>query len=172
MDLTDSDRDALEAAIVDVARRVDSSAARLDPILKSMKEKPLSALRLLGRLGDPAALPTIRTALKSEDEETRKEAVRALSNWPGPETIDDLLALIAEDDAFAKTMAARGLMRLLPPLLRIGPVASHDGRLSTERAWTLDEVRRLTADLPSHELRRRFPFRFSLVLSTGRPRRA
>jgi hypothetical protein len=63
-----------------------------------------------------------------------------------------------------RALGARGLMRLLPPLLRIGPVASHDGRLSTDRAWSLTEVRQLTADTPSREIRRRFPFRFSLVL--------
>lgn len=67
-----------------------------------------------------------------------------------------------------QALCARGLIRLLFPLLRVGPVATHDGKLSTDQAWCLDEVQRLTSLMPVEELRRRFPFRFSLVLGTGK----
>lgn len=66
-----------------------------------------------------------------------------------------------------RALCARGLIRLLFPLLGVGPVASYDGKLSTDQAWCLGEVRQITADLPVKELRRRFPFRFSLVLRAG-----
>ena len=66
-----------------------------------------------------------------------------------------------------RALCARGLIRLLLPFLRIGTVASYDGKLSTDQAWCVQDVRRITADLPREELRRRFPFRFSLVLRTG-----
>jgi ubiquinone/menaquinone biosynthesis C-methylase UbiE len=59
---------------------------------------------------------------------------------------------------------ARALVRILLPLLRVGTVARYDGYLSADQAWTLGEVLQLTAEMPVIELRRRFPFRFSLVL--------
>lgn len=56
------------------------------------------------------------------------------------------------------------LFRPLAALLRMGPVAVYDGRVSLAQAWTKAEVERLAATLPVIELRRRFPFRFSLVI--------
>lgn len=67
-----------------------------------------------------------------------------------------------------QAVCARGLIRLLLPLLRIGPVASHDGKLSTDQAWCIEDVSSLTELMPVEELKRRFPFRFSLVVrATG-----
>ncbi|MFQ5350068.1 MAG: methyltransferase domain-containing protein [Thermoanaerobaculia bacterium] len=57
------------------------------------------------------------------------------------------------------------LFRPLAALLRIGPVACYDGMVSLEQAWTKAEVERLAAGMPVLELRRRFPFRFSLVVA-------
>lgn len=66
-----------------------------------------------------------------------------------------------------RALWARGLIRVLFPLLRVGPVASYDGKLSTDQAWCLEEVRQITANMPVEELRRRFPFRFTMVLRTN-----
>jgi ubiquinone/menaquinone biosynthesis C-methylase UbiE len=63
-----------------------------------------------------------------------------------------------------RALCARALVRLLLPLLRVGPVASYDGRVSTDQAWCMKDLAKLTSGLPVLELRRRFPFRFSLVL--------
>ena len=63
-----------------------------------------------------------------------------------------------------RALCARIFVRVLLPLLRVGHVARYDGKLSTDQAWCLAEIRQLTTDLPVTELRRRFPFRFSLVL--------
>ena len=64
--------------------------------------------------------------------------------------------------------AAR-LVRWLFPLLGVGSVARHDGALSIAQSWTVEEVRQLLGRRPGGfevvELRRRFPFRFSLVLA-------
>jgi ubiquinone/menaquinone biosynthesis C-methylase UbiE len=64
------------------------------------------------------------------------------------------------------------LVRLVLPLLGAGPVTRNDGRASVRRAWTIPEVARLVAGEPVVELRRRFPFRFSLVLPGGGTGRA
>lgn len=59
------------------------------------------------------------------------------------------------------------LARLLIPLTGAGPITRHDGRVSLRHAWPLRRVAELVVDLPVVELRRRFPFRFSLVLAPG-----
>lgn len=56
------------------------------------------------------------------------------------------------------------LARLLFPFLGVGRVARHDGRLSIVQSWTRAEVAELVSGLPVKELRRRFPFRWSLVI--------
>ena len=61
----------------------------------------------------------------------------------------------------------RHLAGLFIPLTGAGPITRHDGLVSLARAWPLDAVASLVAGLPVEELRRRFPFRFSLVLAPG-----
>lgn len=68
-----------------------------------------------------------------------------------------------------RAWCARILIRLLLPLFRAGEVASYDGKLSTDQAWCLERVRQATGSMPRLELRRRFPFRFSLVLRGSEP---
>jgi len=63
-----------------------------------------------------------------------------------------------------RTYFARVLSRVCLPLLLVGPVARYDGRMSTDQAWRWDDLISLTTEHPVIELRRRFPFRFSLVL--------
>lgn len=64
---------------------------------------------------------------------------------------------------------ARRVGPLLIAALGVGPITRHDGRVSLARAWPLPAVAALVEDQPVVELRRRFPFRFSLVLAGGRP---
>lgn len=56
------------------------------------------------------------------------------------------------------------LARALFPLLAVGSVARGDGVLSIRQSWTVEEIRAFTREHPKLELRRRFPFRWSLVL--------
>jgi len=67
-----------------------------------------------------------------------------------------------------RSWIGRWLTRLALRLLPMGRIARYDGRVSVEQAWSLGEVRALAGDGELVELRRRWPFRFSLVL---RPRR-
>lgn len=60
---------------------------------------------------------------------------------------------------------ARWLVRLLFPLLGIGRVARYDGLLSLAQSWKIAEIEELVAGLRVVELRRRFPFRWSLVVA-------
>lgn len=53
---------------------------------------------------------------------------------------------------------------VLLPLLGIGPVGRHDGRVSARKAHRLSSLGTLLARIPRTDLRRRFPCRFSLLL--------
>ena len=63
-----------------------------------------------------------------------------------------------------QSWTARRLARILLPLLGAGRVALYDGKLSADQAWHLDQVREMTGRAGTIELRKRFPFRFSLVM--------
>jgi ubiquinone/menaquinone biosynthesis C-methylase UbiE len=66
-----------------------------------------------------------------------------------------------------QSWTARRLARILLPLLGAGRVALYDGKLSTDQAWHLDQVREMTGRAGTIELRKRFPFRFSLVMESA-----
>ncbi|HUO86248.1 MAG TPA: methyltransferase domain-containing protein [Thermoanaerobaculia bacterium] len=78
---------------------------------------------------------------------------------------------VARRGAAVVDLRSSPLARRLGPLLiaglGVGRVTRHDGRLSLARAWSLAAVAGLVAGQPVEELRRRFPFRFSLVLAGG-----
>jgi SAM-dependent methyltransferase len=63
---------------------------------------------------------------------------------------------------------ATRLLLVFLKLIGASEITRHDGRVSFERSWSLGDVARLTAGSPVSELRRRFPFRWSLVLSEKR----
>jgi SAM-dependent methyltransferase len=59
------------------------------------------------------------------------------------------------------------LGRLVMALLRLGPVARYDGRLSLAQSWTLGDVRRAAPAAATRSLRRCWPFRWALELAPG-----
>lgn len=59
------------------------------------------------------------------------------------------------------------LGRVVLGLLRLGPVAAYDGRVSLDQSWTEREVRRTVPAQAIVELRRRWPFRWTLELRPG-----
>ena len=61
-------------------------------------------------------------------------------------------------------LLARLLSRLCLRLLRLGETAYHDGVVSMARSYGLASVREVVAGLPVLALRRRFPYRWSLVV--------
>ena len=58
------------------------------------------------------------------------------------------------------------LARVLLPCAGAGAIARQDGYLSLARAWRLDAIAATAAGLRIEELRRRFPFRFSLIVTS------
>jgi HEAT repeat protein len=70
---------------------------------------------VLGRLGDPAAVPALIQAAKAEDPDTRLYAVWALGKIGGPAGFDTVLASSQSEDAGARKMAAYVLGALGDP---------------------------------------------------------
>lgn len=61
---------------------------------------------------------------------------------------------------------AEVLFRLAARALRFSPVAYADGCTSLRRAWAVREVKDLTGNLPVVELRRRAPFRWTMIVES------
>lgn len=116
---TDTDRVAAESAVVAAAGRSDDTAQAARIVIAALPAVSAAPnqgamLRVLGQLGDDAALDTIRAALGSGEAEIRAAAVTALAQWPRPNVLDDLLALVRfarYDDE--RSLALGGYVRLL-----------------------------------------------------------
>jgi HEAT repeat protein len=116
---SDSDRTEAERMVASVAQKIEDRnrrAAAVLAVLPNVKDTPsrASLLRVLGRIGDDSALPTLRTALGSREADIHDAAIRALSDWPTSEPVGDLLkvAQTAESPRY-RILALRGFVRLL-----------------------------------------------------------
>jgi HEAT repeat protein len=71
-------------------------------------------LGVLGKIGDNTALPVLIAALKDDNTEVQTAAIRALSEWPSPEPVNDLLKVAeGSDNKVHRILALRGFVRLL-----------------------------------------------------------
>ncbi|KPJ66918.1 MAG: hypothetical protein AMJ43_06630 [Coxiella sp. DG_40] len=71
-------------------------------------------LRVLGGIGDSKGLDALRKALEDDNTEIQLTAVRALSDWPNAEAIDDLLKIAGNtSDETKRALAFRGVVRLI-----------------------------------------------------------
>ncbi len=114
---TPDDRATTEAALESAFRRIPDPHQQTAPILTAWPsahpEARPALLRLLGRTGTPAALETVRTALRDDSPAVREAALRTLADWPNPAPAGDLLALSASvPEPNLKILALRGYIRL------------------------------------------------------------
>lgn len=113
------DRGEAEKMVAAVARKVEdkaSQSAAVQAVLPNIKDVPDRAclLRVLGRIGDAASLPTLRTALSSPEAQIQDAALRALSDWPTAEPVPELLKVAqTATNPVHKILALRGFVRLL-----------------------------------------------------------
>ena len=106
---------AAESALVTICRREGT----LEPVLaafgQASPEKKAVLLGVLGGVGGPQALETVRGAMKSGDAPQRLAAVRALAEWSDAAPLDELAALATTtNDAKCKAFALRGVAKLAP----------------------------------------------------------
>jgi type 1 glutamine amidotransferase/HEAT repeat protein len=115
----EASRRELELAAVATARRMPDRTRQDEAILAAYsgvksKSARTSLISVLGKIGAPGSLPTLRAALKDPDQEIRLAGIRALSEWPTSEPYSDLrsIAQSAKEPAH-RILALRGSVRLI-----------------------------------------------------------
>ncbi|MHC4505678.1 MAG: HEAT repeat domain-containing protein, partial [Planctomycetota bacterium] len=112
------ERREAEKALVASCKRDSDIEARARPVVDALagaeKTAKLSLLRVLGRIGGTGALAAVRAASKDTDVLVNDAAVRALTEWPDPVAIPDLLATAKSSPRMThRVLAIRGSVRLL-----------------------------------------------------------
>lgn len=114
-----SDRTEAEKTVAVVAHKIKDKGRQAEAVLaklpsvKDIKSRS-SLLSALGRIGDNSALPALRKELGSKEPDVRTAAIRALSAWPTPEPVPDLLKLAqGSKSQLHRILALRGFVRLL-----------------------------------------------------------
>ncbi len=116
---SDADRSEAEKMVAAVAHKIEEKgrqATAVLAVLPNVKETAgrASLLRTLGRIGDSSSLPTLQAALTNREPEIQDAAIRALSDWPTPEPVSDLLKVAqTSENQVHKILALRGFVRLL-----------------------------------------------------------
>ncbi len=103
---------AVSSKIAEPDKRAELVLARLAQVKDESGR--IALLRVLGRIGAGPGLPVLRSALNDKSGEIQVAAIRALSDWPGSEPIDDLKA-IAEKSGVSRNqvLALRGFIGLI-----------------------------------------------------------
>ena len=112
-------RNEAERTVVYVAEKAPEDSSRSGPVLAMLPSVTDSAARgslieVLGRIGDPVALPAIRAALEDADSEYRQAAIAALGSWPDAGPAPELLNVVrTTDDRTTRVLALRAYIDLL-----------------------------------------------------------
>lgn len=113
-----NDRSELEKTVVVVAKKISEDKGQAANVLTALPaakdlDAKCSLLSVLGKIGDPAALPILRDALGDKEDKIKDAAVRALSDWPTAAPAADLLKVAqTSENQVHKTLALRGYVRL------------------------------------------------------------
>ncbi|MHC4192791.1 MAG: HEAT repeat domain-containing protein [Planctomycetota bacterium] len=116
---TDAERREAENMVAAVARKLGQENQRAKPVLSALSavtdvKGRSSLLAVLGKIGDAAALPVLRKALKDKNAQVQDAAVRALADWPDPSLIDDMRQIArSSQNEIHRALALRGFVRLI-----------------------------------------------------------
>ncbi|OHB55603.1 MAG: hypothetical protein A2173_01455 [Planctomycetes bacterium RBG_13_44_8b] len=115
----ESVRREAEKTVAAIALKIEDKNHQADVVLMALPkvteiQQRCTLLSVLGKIGNDTAMAAIRAALKSDSEKERDTAVRALSEWPNPKPIDDLLTIAKTSESKVhKILALRGFVRLI-----------------------------------------------------------
>jgi type 1 glutamine amidotransferase/HEAT repeat protein len=113
------DRSEVENTLAAVALKISDASRRADKILAIYGSVDdfhgrCSLLRVFSKIGASKALAVLRNALTDSTSQVKVTAIRALSEWPGVEPLDDLRKLAKEGDSERdRVLALRGFVRLI-----------------------------------------------------------
>ena len=116
---TDEERREAEITVTALAHQIEESDNQAKDVLAAVPdaerlEAKCSLLHVMGKIGDAHALPEIRKALKARNIEIQKASIRALSDWPTAEPIEDLYKIAeTSKDQISQILALRGYIRLV-----------------------------------------------------------
>ena len=138
-------RGEAEKTVAAVAHKIEQKDRQAEAVLAALAqvvdvEARCSLLSVLGRIGDNSALPELRKALADDDAKIQDAAIRALSDWPNPAPVDDLLkAAKTSDNQVHRILALRGFVRLL---------GLETGRPAEEVIELYQQAMKLAPDVP------------------------
>jgi HEAT repeat protein len=113
-----NDKGELEKTVVIVAKKIPEDKGQGQAVLAALPaakdvDAKCSLMSVLGKIGDPAALPVLREALGDKEDKIKDAAVRELSDWPTASLAADLLKVAqTSENQVHKTLALRGYVRL------------------------------------------------------------
>ena len=164
----DSDRTEGEKTAVALAQKIDSLDGRSNAAKSRLgAEKRADArVRLVGLLsliGDPSALPVLRTLAGDDDLEVRDAAVRAVASWPTPAAREDLLKLARESrNQTNRLLAIGGLVSVVGlDKYRDPQAAVADLKEAAALSWRPEEQKLILGAVT------KFPCQAALVLANG-----
>ena len=138
-------RGEAEKTVAAVAHKIEQKDRQAEAVLAALAqvvdvEARCSLLSVLGRIGDNSALPELRKALADDDVKVQDAAIRALSDWPNPAPVDDLLKVAkTSDNQVHRILALRGFVRLL---------GLETGRPAEEVIELYQQAMKLAPDVP------------------------
>jgi type 1 glutamine amidotransferase/HEAT repeat protein len=115
----DQERKELEKTIVTIAKKSPENQSQAAPLLNRFNNIDDISIRssyiiMMGKIGDPASLDMLRSALTSETPEIKESAIRALADWPDTQVLEDLNAIIkTTKNKKYHVIAFRGYVRLV-----------------------------------------------------------
>jgi type 1 glutamine amidotransferase/HEAT repeat protein len=119
---TASERSELETTIIAVALKAPAEKRKSEIVMNRLNALPPrtnpeareSLLRVLGGIGDEAALPILIAALNDTAADVKTAAIRGLSEWPNAAPAKNLLAIAENSQQIThRILALRGFVRLL-----------------------------------------------------------
>jgi len=93
-------------------KSIDLVLAKLDSTQE--KEKRTVLMKILGNIPNEKSLVVLRNSLNDEDEEIKAASIRALSEWPNAQPLNDLIDIAEHsENRLHRALALRGAVRLI-----------------------------------------------------------
>lgn len=108
-----------QTTIAAISRKIEDKNRQSEAVLAALAsandtQSRCSLLGVLGKIGDSNSLPVLITALEDENVDVKAAAIRALTDWPTPEPLPDLMQAAQKSESkIHRILALRGSVHLL-----------------------------------------------------------